>query len=152
MSRLRRWQARGDDGQLVLLIAVYAVIAALLVTVVVNLSRAYLTRRALLSAADAAALSAANQPDLDAIYSGAGSRLPLSEVGARRAVRQYAVDADLAQRFHGFQVVEVVADGGTVSVTFGADVPMPFLNLLSQRYRGGYPLTATAHATSPLLP
>ena len=40
----------------------------------------------------------------------------------------------------------------TVTVTLRADVGMPFLNLLSDRYTGGYPVRATARARSPLTP
>lgn len=152
MRRLRAVRERGEDGQLLLLVLVYALIAGLLVTVVVNVSKAYLYRRSLLAAADGAALTAANQPDLDRIYAGAGSVLPLSDAGAEAAVRQYARDADLAGRFDGFEVVDVSTDGETVTVTLGAVVRMPFVNLLSVRLRGGYPLDATARARSPLTP
>ncbi|MBA2769388.1 MAG: hypothetical protein H0U35_09735 [Sporichthyaceae bacterium] len=143
---------RGDDGQLMLLVLVYTVIAGLLVTVVVNLSNAFLYRRSLVAAADGAALSAANRPDLDRIYAGAGQFLPLSEAGARSAVRQYVLDAELHSRFHGFRVVDVRTDGSTVAVTLAATVRMPFVNVLSERYRGGYPVEATVRARSPLVP
>ena len=152
---MRRWRAllaRGDEGQLLLLVLGYTLIAGLLVTVVVNLSTTYLHRRSLVAAADGAALSAANQPDLARIYAGAGEVLPLSESGARAAVRQYARDGELAERFDGFRVVGVDTDGQTVTVTLGATVRMPFLNLLSAGYAEGYPLRATARATSPLVP
>jgi hypothetical protein len=149
---MRAVTGRGDEGQLLLLVLVYTVIAGLLVTVVVNLSRAYLARRALLAAADGAALAAANQPDLDRVYAGAGPVLPLSEAGATAAVRRYASDADLAARFDGFRVVDVTTDGETVAVTLGAVVRMPFANLLTSGIGVGYPLDATARARSPLSP
>lgn len=152
MSRHRAVRARGDDGQLLLLILVYSVIAGLLVTVVVNLSKAYLYRRSLVAAVDGAALTAANQPDLDRVYSGAGPVLPLSEAGARSAVRQYVRDADLAGRFDGFQVVDVSTDGQTVTVSLRAVVRMPFVNVLSSQLSAGYPVDATARARSPLTP
>lgn len=152
MSRLRAIVDREDDGQLLLLLLVYTVIAGLLVTVVVNLSKAYLYRRSLVAATDAAALTAANRPELDRIYAGAGPALPLSEPGARAAVRQYAADAELASRFEGFRVVDVTTDGQTVTVTLGALVQMPFANVISSGVRGGYPVDATAHARSPLSP
>lgn len=152
-ARLHRVTGRGDDGQLLLLVLGYTLIAAVLVTVVVNLSSAFLTRRSLVAAADGAAIAAANQPDLRRIYSGDGSPvLPLSEEGARDAVAQYARDAGLARRFAGFRVLDVSTDGRTVAVTFGARAPMPVVNLVSRRWAAGYPLDATARATSPLLP
>jgi len=152
MNRLRAVRDRGDDGQLLLLVLAYTVIAGLLITVVVNLSKAYLYRRSLVAAVDGAALAAANQPDLKRLYAGAGPMLPLSERGVRSAVRQYASDADLAGRFEGFEVLDVTSDGQTVTVTLRTVVRMPFLNLLSSRYQDGYPIDATARATSPLLP
>jgi uncharacterized membrane protein len=151
-ARLREVAASGDDGQLILLILIYTVIAGLLVTVVVDVSKVYLYRRSLVAAADGAALSAANQPDLASVYDGAGSTLPLSSAGTESAVRQYARDAEMARRFEGFQIVDVTTDGSTVMVTFGSRVRMPFLGLLPSRYSGGYPVHAVARATSPLVP
>ena len=150
MGRLRR----DDDGQLLLLVLCYAVIAGLLVTVVVDLSKAYLYRRSLVAAADGAALAAANAPDLAEVYGGdgPGGHLPLSESGARAAVEQYVADAELAERFDGFDVVDVSSDGQTVTVTMWATVQMPFVNLLSAGYAAGYPVQATARARSPYLP
>ena len=152
-ARVHDVRRSGDEGQLILLVLAYAVIAALLVTVVVNVSKVYLNRRSLVAAADGAALSAANQPDLAAVYNGAaGATLPLSTAGTEAAVRQYARDADLADRFEGFQVVDVTTDGVTVTVTLRAEVGMPFLNLLSDQYSAGYPVRAVARARSPLSP
>ena len=144
---------RDDEGQLLLLVLAYTVIAALLITVVVDVSQAYLYRRSLLAAADAAALSAANQPDLDAVYTGDDSSvLPLSEAGARRAVEQYAADAELADRFRDFEVVTVDTDGAAVTVTLRAVLHMPLANLVTSRWNGGYPVVASANARSPLVP
>ena len=154
--RVRAVRARRDDGQLLLLVLAYAVIAALMVTVVVNLSKAYLYRRSLVAAADGAALAAANRPDLERIYAGpgggGGAVLPLSEEGAAAAVRRYVVDAELEDRFEGFRVIDVTTDGQTVVVTLGARVRMPFITVLSSGYAGGYPVDATARARSPLVP
>ena len=141
----------GDDGQLLLLVLVYAVIAGVLVTVVVNLSTAYLHRRSLVAAVDGAALSAANQPDLGRVYGGGSAALPLSDEGASDAVAQYVDDARLDERFDGFEVLDVSTDGSTVSVTFGATVRMPLLNAIASSVTGGgYRFDATARATSPL--
>lgn len=141
---------REDDGQLLILVLCYTVIAALLITVVVNLSKAYLYRRSLVAAADGAAIAAANVPDLPRVYAGGdGTVLPLAPT--RAVVEQYADDAQLGQRFDGFEVVAVSTDGQTVTVTMRAEVKMPFLNLISSRYRDGYPVEATAIARSPFV-
>jgi hypothetical protein len=150
------WRGRvrpgADDGQLLLLVLAYAVIAALLVTVVVDLSKVYLYRRALVAATDGAALSAANEPDLAAVYRGGNRVLPLSGESARAAVRQYEAYGDLDDRFDGFRIDEVATDGVVVRVRFEAVVHLPFANLLVGRWRGGYPVHATARAESPLGP
>jgi hypothetical protein len=143
---------RNDDGQLLLLILIYTVIAGLLVTVVVNLSKAYLYRRALVGAADGAAVAAANVPDLARIYAGSDTQvLPLA--ASEDAVARYAADGLLGQRFDGFEVVSVAVspDGATVTVTLRAVVHMPFLNWVS-RFDDGYPVEATATARSPFQP
>jgi uncharacterized membrane protein len=152
--RNRLWAARSsrDDGQLILLVLAYAVIAALLVTVVVDVSKVYLYRRSLVAAADGAALSAANQPDLASVYNGAGPTLPLSPAGTDAAVQQYVADAALGERFDGFEVVGVDTDGVVVTVTLRATVPLPFVNLISSLWTGGYPVRAVARARSPLTP
>jgi hypothetical protein len=148
------WRGRvrpgGDDGQLLLLVLAYAVIAALLVTVVIDLSKVYLYRRALVAAADGAALSAANEPDLASVYRGGNRVLPLSDAGARAAVRQYETDGDLDDRFEGFRIDEVSTNGIVVRVRFEAVVHLPFATLLVGRWRAGYPVHATARAESPL--
>jgi hypothetical protein len=152
MKRLQAVRASGDDGQLMLLILAYTVIAGLLVTVVVDVSKVYLGRRSLVAAADGAALAAANQPDLDRVYAGGGDVLPLSEPGTLSAVRQYARDADLTGRFDGFEVVGVHTGGETVTVRLRAVVHLPFVNVISSLFSDGYPVEADARARSPLTP
>ena len=149
-DRVRAVRESGDCGQLLLLVLAYTVIAALLVTVVVDVSQVFLQRRALVAAADGAALSAANAPDLDAVYAGAGDSLPLSRRGAEGAVQQYARDAELADRFDDFEIVGVETDGVTVTVTLGVQVSLPLVNVITERLAGGYPLRAVARARSPL--
>jgi hypothetical protein len=154
--RRPRWLGRlrdDEDGQLLLLVLAYTVICALLVTVVIDVSQAFLYRRSLVAAADAAALSAANQPDLAAVYTGDDPGvLPLSKGATLRAVEQYADDAELADRFRDFEIVTVDTDGAVVTVTLRAVVHLPFANLVTSRWRDGYPVEARANARSPLAP
>ena len=83
---------------------------------------------------------------LASVYNGTGATLPLSRSGTEAAVRQYAADAELADRFEGFDVAGVETDGVTVTVTLRAAVPLPFVNLISSRWTDGYPVRAVARA------
>ena len=125
MSRLRALRSGGDEGQLLLLVLVYTVIAGLLVTVVVNLSKAYLYRRSLVAAADGAAIAAANVPDLPRVYTEGEGAAVLPLAPSRAVVEQYAADARLGQRFDGFEVVDVTTDGERVTVTMRAESECP---------------------------
>lgn len=140
-----------DDGQLLPLILVYTLIAAVLVGIVVDTSRAFLHRRALAAAADAAASSGANALDLGAFYAqaGQGERLPLGGVDVETAVQTYIADAGLAGRFEQLTAVSST-DGETVTVTFTARVDLPF-DVLSLA-PGGAPVEVRANARSPYLP
>ena len=139
-----------DSGQVAILVLGYTVVAALLVVVVVDLSHAFLYRRALAASADAAAVAAASSPDIDALYRrGAGDGLPLDEMSARAAVEQYVADAGLRDRFRGLSIASVDVRGDRVAVTLVATVRLPVVDLVV----GGAqdrPVTATATAVVPL--
>ena len=148
----RRWRL-DESGTVLVLVLGYAVIAALLVTVVVNASIAFQTRRSLHAWADGAGVAAAQGADLDAVYvDGMGERLPLDESAARAVVTDYVAAHQLADRFGAFAVVavDVAPDGESVEVTLGARSPLPFSNAASQPFGGGVALTATARAHGPL--
>jgi uncharacterized membrane protein len=140
-----------EDGQLLPLILIYTLIAAVLVGIVVDTSRAFLHRRALAAAADAAASSGANAIDLAAFYAqqGPGERLPLGAADVEAAVQTYIADAGLTGRFSEL-TASSSTDGETVTVTLTARVSLPFdvLSLAS----GGAPVEVTARARSPYLP
>jgi uncharacterized membrane protein len=142
-----------DDGQVLLLVIGFAVIAALLVTVVVNVSKVFLWERALSAAADGAAVAAASAVAESVVYTeGATERLPLSREGAADRVSAYVSQAGLSQRFGPRFDYAVTVTGDTVSVTFTAPVDLVFGNLLAAAYADGYPLSVTASARSPLQP
>jgi hypothetical protein len=140
-----------DDGQVVLLIIGFTVIAALLITVVVNVSRVFLVQRGLGAAADGAAVSAAGAVDEAAVYTGGiGDGLPLDPGEARGRVADYAAAGGLADRFEGFRVDRVEVTGDRATVTFSSVVRLPFQALVPGRYRNGVPVTVTASARSPV--
>jgi len=151
MKGVLRELRQQDDGQLLPLILVYTLIAAVLVGIVVDTSRAFLQRRSLAAAADAAASAGANALDLDEFYAqnGSGERLPLGAAAVETVVQTYIADAGLAGRFEGLTAASST-DGENVTVTMTAQVGFPF-DVLSLA-PGGAPVEFTASARSPYLP
>jgi hypothetical protein len=154
-TRIRR-----DEGSITLLVIGYATILALLVVVGVDVSKAFLARRALSSVADAAALAAAQSLDRDAVYSGhgggCGDLLPLDPEVTAQAVAS-TVDDDLADLRHTFAVVappETAVSGGSVTVHLAGDVAMPFGHalaiLLPGHADGRVHIDVTSTAQSPV--
>lgn len=151
---------RHDEGTVLVLVLGFTMVLALLVGVVVNVSAAVLARRAVASAADGAAVAAAQALDLTELYrtgasggvAGAGpgarvgSRLPLDPAEASRRVAAYAAQAAPTQP--GLSLA-VRVEGGTATVTAVREVALPFGRLL-----GLAPLRveATARARAPVLP
>jgi Putative Flp pilus-assembly TadE/G-like len=147
--RAARWEE--DGGSLSVLILGLVAVLVVLVTVVVNASKAFLVQRSLSAAADGAAVAAANALDETAVYGGGlTDTVPLDARAVRATVLAYADDAALVERFVGFSVVEASTDGTTATVTMTALVRMPLVSAVSERYADGYPVEVTASARSPL--
>ena len=152
MTRVDR---RADDGQVLLVIIGYALIAAALIVVAVDVSAVILARRALSALADGTAIAAAQAADEPRLYArGAGDVLPLVPDGVRAAAATYLERRDAVINYPGLQLVEASTDGTTVTVTLTEDKPLPFLPLVSA-LTGAFPggtvrMTATAHARAPL--
>jgi Flp pilus assembly protein TadG len=140
-----------EEGQLLPLILVYTLIAAVLVGIVVDTSRTFLHRRSLAAAADAAATTGANALDVEEFYAraGEGEQLPLGATHVESTVQTYVADAGLAGRFEQLTAA-TRTDGETVTVTLTARVSLPF-DVFSLA-RGGAPVEVTASARSPYLP
>ncbi len=130
---------RGEDGQLLILTAFFAVVLVLLVAVVVDASAAFLARRALASQADGAALAAAQSVDLRAYYDGdARDVLPLADVTA-------VVEDYVGTYYPGTTVTAVdLVDGGTaVTVSLERHLALP---LAPPGYSDGVDVRADATA------
>ena len=129
-----------ESGQVMLLILGFAVMLGLLVTVVVDVSHLYLERRALVAAADAGALAAAQAVDEAALYTGgpvaAGASVPLDDQRVGQLLFEQIRAAGLDQRFSDLQVERVSTDGATVSVELSASVRLPFLNTVTGQTDG----------------
>ena len=143
---------RADEGAVIPLVLVYAMIAAGMAVAAIDASATFLAWRDLGNLADGAALAAAQTVDEAAFYAGAGDGVvPLSEQQIGDVVARYLADApDVAWR------ASLSADGRTVSVSLQRQVHLPFVAIL--RYvdagyaDGQVPVAANAHARAPIRP
>lgn len=143
----RRFGRGGDRGQVTLLTIGYAVIALLLVTVVVNLSRVFLAQRALDSAADEAALAGVQTVQTGRYYGeGAGRQLPLAGEAVRSAVEKHLRASAAGRTCDAFALDGVRSTTTTVTVRVSCRVRIPFANVVSARYADGVPITGVATA------
>ena len=149
-----------DRGSLSVLIIGYTTLAAVVIVLGVDLSKVFLARRALESAADAAALAGAQGADLSAIYNGGalgcGRSLPLDPARVPGLAERSVVDssAELRTVFRTVDAPSTAVEGSTVTVTLAGELAVPFGRVwgwLDQAHSGGrVRLRATSHARSPL--
>ena len=140
-----------------------ALVIAGLITVVTDVSTVFLAQREMQSTADGAALAAAQQADLQAVYTGSlGAQLPLSPAQAIAAINSYAANQSRIPHECSavtYQVVNgsdaagnvrsgVQADGQTVRVELTCKVPLPFVSLLAATFTGGVTIHQVAYAQS----
>ncbi|MCW2598961.1 MAG: Protein of unknown function rane [Frankiales bacterium] len=141
-----------DEGTVLFLTLGLAVVLLLLVAVVVDISAVILAKRGVSSAADGAALAAAQQPDRAAINDHGGalaSRLPLDEVAVQDVVATYAGDAD--DSLPGLRLVATVEGAGKQEAVVDAyrTITVPFGGWLGI---GKVQVHAVARARSPVAP
>lgn len=119
-----RRRTGGDDGTVLMLVIGFAFTLVVMVGVVVNVSAVVLAKRGVASAADGAAVAAAQALDLDQLYrNGLGEQLPLSLAEARSRVATYTTQAAAEQP--GLVLV-VRLDGRTAVVTATRTLTLPF--------------------------
>lgn len=119
-----RRRPEGDAGTVLMLVIGFAFLLVVMVGVVVNVSAVVLAKRAVASAADGAAVSAAQSLDLDQLYrEGLGGQIPLSLAEARSRVVTYQRRAAAEQP--GL-ALSVRVDGRTAVVTAARTLRLPF--------------------------
>lgn len=129
-----------------LVLGLFAVLLVL-VAVVVDVSVVVLSKRSLASAADGAAVSAAQALDEDVFYArGPGEGVPLSDSGVRDRVAAYAGAA--ARDQPGLQMTGQVEGGYTAVVTATRSVGLPFGGWVGLQAAD---LAAVARARAPLV-
>lgn len=144
---------RGDEGSVLLLILGLVVLAALFVTVVMDVSALFLDRRELIAAADGAALAGAQAVDTRALYTQglpAAGPLTLDEDRARAAVRSYLLANGFFDQYDDLGL-EIVTTSTTVSVRLRAVVQLPVVNTVTPGAGDGVEVAATATARSAVI-
>jgi len=130
-ARSAREARHGDDGAVLVLGIGLVAVALVLVGGVVDASRLFLTRQTVAAVADGAALRAAQDVDLAALYAtGSRSGVRLAEPDATRDVTAYVARRARASDLPSLRVQAVRVRGSTVEVTLVAVVRVPFSSAL----------------------
>jgi uncharacterized membrane protein len=140
---------RGDDGTITILVVGFTAILLLLIAVVVDVSAVVLARRGVASAADGAAVAAAQQLDQARVYAtGLDTDIPLSADDVASVVEQYAADARDGQP--GLTLEPSLDPAGTTAtVVARREVSLPFVGWLGVAKT--VTVTAVARARAPLV-
>jgi|SRR5665213_456926 len=157
---MNRWKM--DDGGSVMLLMIFlALIIAGLITVVTDVSTVFLAQREMQSTADGGALAAAQQADLQAVYTGdLGAQLPLSPSQAAAAIAEYGANQSRIPHECSVATYRVVggndtdgnarsgvqSDGQTVRVELSCKVPLPFVGLVASAFTDGVTIHQVAYA------
>ncbi|MDQ0735499.1 pilus assembly protein TadG-related protein [Arthrobacter agilis] len=152
------WAGSREDGQVGVLVIGYLLISLLVVTVVLAVSAVYLEHKKLLSAADGAALAAADNYSIDVGTgggSGAGALPPLTPLpalqdsGVEQAAEGYLIATGAGARFTQLTVDPATGapDGRTARVVLSAVAHPPVVNFLVP---AGIPIVARADARAEL--
>lgn len=148
-SRLRS-SGSGEEGQIGVLIIGYLLVSLLVLTVVMGASALYLGHKKLLSAADGAALAAADTFSLAPSGNPAGGPAAvLAPAAVQMEVDRYLAATSAADRLPGLAVAAETgtADGRTARVVLTGVVHPPLVNFLVP---DGIPITAVAEARARL--
>ena len=141
---------RGDEGQIGVLVIGYMLVSLLVVTVVMGSSALYLGHKKLLSAADGAALAAADTFSLGpGAGPGQGPAAVLAPAAVRGEVNRYLAEINAANGLPGLRVdgETGTSDGRTAKVVLTGVVHPPLVNFLVP---DGIPITAVSEARARL--
>lgn len=121
-----------------------AVVVVCVVAVAVNITSLWVSRTALNSLSDGAALAGAQAVDEASIYtSGLGTPLVLDAAEARRRVRAYIARTGEASGLDAVAIDRIIVGRASVEVTVSATASVPFQYFLTDRARR---LVSTAEA------
>jgi hypothetical protein len=128
-----RHAGHGQEGQMIVLIIGYVLLALLLATVVMAATSIYLEHKKLLSLADGASVAAADSFTLGQLGNSGGMPTTVLDGGrVRSAAVDYLQRNGAFTRFNGLAVAPGTGspDGATAVVTLSAAVHPPVVNFL----------------------
>ena len=126
-----------DSGQATIFVVGMALVAFAVVAFTIDGTRAFLMRRTLQNAADAAAIAGASELDESSYYSTGGNRVLIDPVRGRAAATSWLSNRGLDA------AAGVDATAARVHVVLRTRVATPFLNLIGIR---GVPVAAEGTA------
>jgi putative Flp pilus-assembly TadE/G-like protein len=139
----------GEEGQIMILVLGYTLIAFLLVVVAVDSTAVYLARTQLRDAADAAALDAADAAYAPSVYAeGVPSSVPLSDSTVRAAAASYLSAYRPPGRIDQVLIAQPTGspDGRMAVVGLTGRVRLPMLGPVVAAWSGGVTVSVQAHA------
>ncbi|OUM39805.1 pilus assembly protein TadG-related protein [Arthrobacter sedimenti] len=147
-----QWNDPAEDGQVGVLVIGYLLISLLVVTVVLAVSAVYIEHKKLLSAADGAALAAADNYSIPVGTGGAGATTPLpvlQDSGVEESTAGYLAATGADARFEQLTIDPATGapDGRTARVVLTAVARPPIGNFLVP---AGIPITVQADARAEL--
>ena len=116
-----------DEGSILVLGIGLSLVCVLVATVAINVATVWLSRTALDSIADGAALAGTHAIDSAAIYrDGLSGITHLSQSQARVKVKAYLARPEVKSQVHGLRLRSIVVNGNSVQVTVSCNPAMPF--------------------------
>lgn len=147
----RRGRAADESGQLTVLIIGFTALCLLVATTVIAVSAVHLEFKKLLSAADGAAVAAADSFTMADTATGEGPPAAvLAPERVRGVVASYLARDGSAARFEGLSVAAATGspDGRTATVTLTAVARIPVVSVILP---DGVPIRATSSARARLV-
>ena len=151
--RCERQEGTRDEGQILILILGYVIIAITLVIVAVDITAVHLARTQLLDAADAAALDAADAADAPGCMRRACRAAYRCRTGTvRAAATTYLSTYAPPSRVDDVELTGRTGspDGRTAVVELTARVKLPLLGPVVQAWSGGITVTVRSQARADL--
>ena len=147
--------SEGEDGQIMILLLGYVVIALTLVFVAVDITAVHLARTRLFDACDAAALDAADAVDRTSVYQhGVTTAVPLTDDTVRDAATTYLASYVVPPRIQDLRLAAGTGtpDGRTAVVELTATVRLPWLGPVVQAWSGGITISVRSQARADIDP